>query len=95
MDPHMRVWRSLFGVTEQGEEPLEGEAFRDAIMELVTSSTRAFGAGEPQAHGLRGPPLVRRGVDGRPDRDREARRRASVSLRCSPSGPIGKRRRGG
>ena len=28
LDPHMRVWRSLFGVTEPGEEPLEGEAFR-------------------------------------------------------------------
>ena len=48
LDPHMRVWRSLFGVTEPSEEPLEGEAFRDAIMELVTSSTRAFGAGEPR-----------------------------------------------
>ena len=48
LDPHMRVWRSLFGVTEPGEEPLEGEAFRDAIMELVTSSTRAFGADEPR-----------------------------------------------
>ena len=44
----MRVWRSLFGVTESGEEPLEGEAFRDAIMELVPSSTRAFGADEPR-----------------------------------------------
>ena len=48
LDPHMRVWRSLFGVTEPGEEPLEGEAFRDAIMELVTSSTRAFGEGGPR-----------------------------------------------
>ena len=48
LDPHMRVWRSLFGVTEPSEESLEGEAFRDAIMELVTSSTRAFGAGEPR-----------------------------------------------
>ncbi len=48
LDPHMRVWRSLFGVTEPGEQPLEGEAFRDAIMELVTSSTRAFGSGEPR-----------------------------------------------
>jgi class 3 adenylate cyclase/tetratricopeptide (TPR) repeat protein len=47
-DPHMRVWRSLFGVTEPGEEPLEGEAFRDAITELVISSTRAFGAGRPR-----------------------------------------------
>ena len=46
--PHMRVWRSLFGVTEPGEEPIEGEAFRDAITDLVTSSTRAFGAGRPR-----------------------------------------------
>ncbi|HET8525890.1 MAG TPA: adenylate/guanylate cyclase domain-containing protein, partial [Actinomycetota bacterium] len=35
LEPHMRVWRSLFGVTEPGEEELEGQAFRDAIMELV------------------------------------------------------------
>jgi len=48
LDPHMRVWRSLFGVTEPGEEPLEGEAFRDAITDLVTSSTRAFGAARPR-----------------------------------------------
>ena len=48
LDPHMRVWRSLFGVTEPGEESLEGEAFRDAITELVTSSTRAFGEGAPR-----------------------------------------------
>jgi class 3 adenylate cyclase/tetratricopeptide (TPR) repeat protein len=48
LEPHMRVWRSLFGVTEPGEEPLEGEAFRDAITELVTASTRAFGAEEPR-----------------------------------------------
>jgi class 3 adenylate cyclase/tetratricopeptide (TPR) repeat protein len=46
-DAHMRVWRSLFDVTEPGEEPLEGEAFRDAITELVTSSTRDLGA-EPR-----------------------------------------------
>ena len=48
LEPHMRVWRSLFGVTESGEEPLEGEAFRQAIMELVPSSTRAFGTDEPR-----------------------------------------------
>ena len=48
LEPHMRVWRSLFGVTEPGEEPLEGEAFREAIMELVPASTRAFGADEPR-----------------------------------------------
>jgi class 3 adenylate cyclase/tetratricopeptide (TPR) repeat protein len=48
LDPHMRVWRSLFGVTGPGEDPLEGEGFRDAITELVTSSTRAFGAGAPR-----------------------------------------------
>ncbi len=48
LEPHMRVWRSLFGVTESGEEPLEGEAFRQAIMELVPSSTHAFGADEPR-----------------------------------------------
>jgi class 3 adenylate cyclase/tetratricopeptide (TPR) repeat protein len=48
LEPHMRVWRPLFGVTEPGEEALEGEAFRQAIMELVPSSTRAFGADEPR-----------------------------------------------
>ena len=48
LEPHMLIWRSLFGVTEPGEEPLEGEAFRDAIMELVPASTRAFGTDEPR-----------------------------------------------
>ena len=48
LEPHMRVWRSLFGVPEPGEEPLEGQAFRDAIMELVPAATRAFGADEPR-----------------------------------------------
>jgi len=47
LDPHMEVWRSLFGVSEPGEEALAGEAFRDAITELVTSSTRSLGA-EPR-----------------------------------------------
>jgi class 3 adenylate cyclase/tetratricopeptide (TPR) repeat protein len=47
LDPHMQVWRSLFGVTEPDEQALEGEAFRDAITELVTSSTRSLGA-EPR-----------------------------------------------
>ena len=47
LDRHTRVWHSLFGVTESGEEPLEGEAFRDAITELVTSSTRAFSEDGP------------------------------------------------
>ena len=44
LEPHMRVWRPLFGVSEPGEEPLEGEAFRSAIMDLVPRSTRHFGA---------------------------------------------------
>jgi len=44
LEPHMRVWRPLFGVPEPGEDPLEGEAFRAAIMELVPQSTRHFGA---------------------------------------------------
>jgi class 3 adenylate cyclase/tetratricopeptide (TPR) repeat protein len=44
LEPHMRVWRSLFGVAEPGEERLEGEAFRAAIMDLVPRSTRHFGA---------------------------------------------------
>ncbi len=44
LEPHMRVWRSLLGVPEPGEDPLEGEAFRSAIMDLVPRSTRAFGA---------------------------------------------------
>jgi class 3 adenylate cyclase/tetratricopeptide (TPR) repeat protein len=48
LEPHMRVWRSLFGVPEPGEEPLEGQAFREAIMELVPGATRAFGADEPR-----------------------------------------------
>jgi class 3 adenylate cyclase/tetratricopeptide (TPR) repeat protein len=48
LEPHMRVWRSLFGVPEAGEEPLEGQAFRDAIMELVPAATRSFGADEPR-----------------------------------------------
>jgi class 3 adenylate cyclase/tetratricopeptide (TPR) repeat protein len=43
LEPHMRVWRSLLGVPERGEELLEGEAFRSAIMDLVPRSTRAFG----------------------------------------------------
>ena len=43
LEPHLRVWRPLFGVSEPGEEPLEGEAFRRAITELVPGSTRAFG----------------------------------------------------
>jgi class 3 adenylate cyclase/tetratricopeptide (TPR) repeat protein len=43
LEPHMRVWRSLFGVTEPGEELLEGEVFRDAIMDLVPRSTRYLG----------------------------------------------------
>ena len=44
LEPHMRVWRPLFGVSEPGEEPLEGEAFRSAIMDLVPRSTRHFSA---------------------------------------------------
>ena len=44
----MRVWKPLFGVMEPGEDPLEGQAFRDAIVDLVTSSTRAFGDDEPR-----------------------------------------------
>jgi class 3 adenylate cyclase/tetratricopeptide (TPR) repeat protein len=43
LEPHMRVWRSLFGVAQPGEERLEGEAFRAAIMDLVPRSTRYFG----------------------------------------------------
>jgi class 3 adenylate cyclase/tetratricopeptide (TPR) repeat protein len=48
LEAHMRVWRSLFGVTEGDEEPLEGEAFRRAIMELVPGSTRRFGSADPR-----------------------------------------------
>ncbi|MGA9159996.1 MAG: adenylate/guanylate cyclase domain-containing protein [Actinomycetota bacterium] len=48
LDRHMRVWRSLFGVQEADEEPLEGEAFKDAIMELVPGSTRFFGSVDPR-----------------------------------------------
>jgi class 3 adenylate cyclase/tetratricopeptide (TPR) repeat protein len=46
-EPHLRVWRSLFGVTESGEEQLEGEAFRRAIFDMVPASTRALGS-EPR-----------------------------------------------
>jgi len=42
LEPHMRVWRSLFGVPEPGEDQLEGEAFREAITELVPTATRWF-----------------------------------------------------
>jgi class 3 adenylate cyclase/tetratricopeptide (TPR) repeat protein len=45
VEPHMRVWRSLFGIPERGEAPLEGEAFRSAITNLVVSSTRHAGSG--------------------------------------------------
>jgi class 3 adenylate cyclase/tetratricopeptide (TPR) repeat protein len=45
VEPHMRVWRSLFGIPEPGEAPLEGEAFRRAITKLVVSSTRHAGSG--------------------------------------------------
>jgi len=34
-EPHLRVWRSLFGVPVPGEAPLEGEAFRTAILDLI------------------------------------------------------------
>ena len=34
LEPHMRVWKPLFGVMEPGEDPLEGQAFRDAIVDL-------------------------------------------------------------
>ena len=47
VEPHMRVWRSLFGVEEPGETALEGEAFRAAIMDLVPTSTRHAGS-EPR-----------------------------------------------
>jgi class 3 adenylate cyclase/tetratricopeptide (TPR) repeat protein len=43
VEPHMRVWRSLFGVPEPNEEPLEGEPFRTAILDLVPRATRHFG----------------------------------------------------
>ncbi|MGH3690476.1 MAG: ATP-binding protein [Microbacterium sp.] len=44
VEPHMRVWRSLFGVQEPGEDALKGEAFKHAIMELVPGSTRHAGS---------------------------------------------------
>ena len=47
VEPHMRVWRSLFGVQEPGEDALEGEAFKRAITELVPRSTRHAGS-EPR-----------------------------------------------
>jgi class 3 adenylate cyclase/tetratricopeptide (TPR) repeat protein len=43
LEPHMRVWRSLFGVPDAEEQLLEGEAFRRAITDLVPRSTRHFG----------------------------------------------------
>jgi len=47
LEPHMRVWRSLFGVGEPGEDLLEGEEFKRAITDLVVGSTRYFGS-EPR-----------------------------------------------
>jgi class 3 adenylate cyclase/tetratricopeptide (TPR) repeat protein len=47
LEPHMRVWRSLFGVGEPGEDLLEGEEFKRAITDLVVGSTRHFGS-EPR-----------------------------------------------
>ncbi len=47
LEPHMRVWRSLFGVGEPGEDMLEGEEFKRAITDLVVESTRYFGS-EPR-----------------------------------------------
>jgi tetratricopeptide (TPR) repeat protein len=47
LEPHMRVWRSLFGVGEHGEDLLEGEEFKRAITDLVVGSTRYFGT-EPR-----------------------------------------------
>ena len=47
LEPHMRVWRSLFGVGEPGEDLLEGEEFKRAITDLVVRSTRYFGS-EPR-----------------------------------------------
>ncbi len=47
LEPHMLVWRSLFGVGEPGEEILEGEEFKRAITDLVVGSTRYFGS-EPR-----------------------------------------------
>jgi len=47
LEPHMRVWRSLFGVGEPGEDLLEGEEFKRAITDLVVGSTRFFGS-EPR-----------------------------------------------
>ena len=41
---HLRVFRSLFGVTEPGEDRLEGEGFRTAIFDLVPTSTRSLGS---------------------------------------------------
>jgi class 3 adenylate cyclase/tetratricopeptide (TPR) repeat protein len=41
---HTRVRRALFDVLEPGEEPLEGQAFHDAILELVPAFTRYFGS---------------------------------------------------
>ena len=46
-DPHMRVWRSLFGVGEPGEGLLQGEEFKRAITGLTIGSTRYFGS-EPR-----------------------------------------------
>src|SRR6266545_1210368 len=47
LEPHMLVWRSLFGVGERGEEILEGQEFKRAITDLVVGSTRYFGS-EPR-----------------------------------------------
>src|SRR5207249_6008557 len=43
-EPRVRVWRSLFGVPEPGEDPLEGEAFRQTAIDLVPGTTHASGS---------------------------------------------------
>jgi tetratricopeptide (TPR) repeat protein len=42
-EAHSRVRRALFDALEPGEEPLEGEAFREEILEVVRESTRYWG----------------------------------------------------
>jgi class 3 adenylate cyclase/tetratricopeptide (TPR) repeat protein len=42
-DAIVRIRRALFDVPEPGEDPLEGEALRDAILGMVPSLMRVFG----------------------------------------------------
>jgi predicted ATPase len=43
-DVRLRVWRNLFGVSQQEQDALEGEGFKLAVEELVPAAARAAGS---------------------------------------------------